>query len=565
MKDLKGGLIVVIFLLVLQGVSAQEFNHLVSNSEDWRDVYSTMLYASLENVGSDFLVNTKHGAILLSDLSKNRDIRVITSKTLPYVFNYPDMIRSAGFSDADEIVVDSANLELIEELPEVDSFIVVGDGYGYNAVAVSPYAIKTGSWVFLANDENIFEIDSILSRRNVENIIIYGYVDREVKETLSKYNPEVIDSGDRFKDNTLIVDKYLEISPTTQVALTNGEFLEKELMSGTEPILFTGRQNVPDQISKYIKNSPIDIGVLIGNELVGAATNIRRTTGMSVMVKFARGARGQAGGIAPVEGLDLYPIPTPYVMISLYSLKYNKVTKQLEATYKSDSNVPAYMKGTITVIYGDERVRVGDQDTVFIAPGDFKTLSYSIEIPSDVESIEAEVYTLFGESSGSLDRILEQTTSVEIVEVIDQCRLTDENIKGVRYNKQKKGFFVIIKNPFDVDCWVDVQLNDLLINSRRTTIGTEGSILISPGDTERAPIDQEMSEEDLADNAFVDLTVYSGEREDSLVHSFNGKFDLEVERVTIITYVIIILLIIVVILVIFIILLKRKEKKEELE
>ncbi len=565
MKDLKRGMIIVIFLLAIQIASAQEFNHLVSNSEDWRDVYSTMLYASLEGVNSDFLVNTKHGAILLGDLNKNRDVRVITSKSLPYIFNYPDMIRSAGFEDADEIVVDSANLELIGEMPNIDSFIVVDDGYGYNAVAVSPYAIKTNSWVFLANNENIFEVDSILSRRNVNKILIYGYVDREVRETLSKYNPEIIDTGDRFKDNTQIVDKYLEINPTTQAALTNGEFLEKELMSGTEPILFTGRQNVPDQISEYIKNSPIDIGVLIGNELVGAATNIRRTTGMSVMVKFARGARGQAGGIAPVEGLDLYPIPTPYVMISLYSIKYNKVTKQLELTYKSDSNVPAYMKGTITVKYGSETIRVGDLETVFIAPGDFKTVSYPIDIPTNVDSIQAEIYTLFGEAPSALDRILEQTANVEIVDVIDQCQLGEEDIRGVRYNKQKNSFFVIIKNPFDVDCWVDAQLNNLLIDSRRTTLGTEGSILISPGKTKRIQIEQEMGEEDLADNAFVDLTTYSGEREDSLVHSFNGKFELEIERITIITYVVIILLVVVVVLIILIILLKRRERKEELK
>ena len=38
-------------------------------------------------------------------------------------------------------------------------------------------------------------------------------------------------------------------------------------------MLFTGRENVPDQIKEYLKNSDISVGVLIGNELVGAATN----------------------------------------------------------------------------------------------------------------------------------------------------------------------------------------------------------------------------------------------------------------------------------------------------
>ncbi len=122
MKDcIKKGGIIFIFLLFLNLTSAQEFNYVISNSEDWKDVYSSMLYASLEGAGSDFLVNTKHGSILLNDLSKNLDIRVITSNNLPYVFNYPDLIRNQEFADVDEIIVDSANLELIEELPEIVS------------------------------------------------------------------------------------------------------------------------------------------------------------------------------------------------------------------------------------------------------------------------------------------------------------------------------------------------------------------------------------------------------------------------------------------------------------
>ncbi len=558
----KGGLFILAVLLALQLVHAQEFNHVISNSEDWKDVYSSMLYASLKNAGSDFLVSTKHGAILLNDISRNRDIRVITSKKLPYVFNYPEMIKAQGFADVDEISVNSANLELINQMPEIENFIVTADSYGYSAVAVTPYAIQTKSWVFLANRGNIFEIDSVLSKRNVKKIVIYGYVDRQVRDTLSKYNPEIIDTGDRFKDNAEIVKKYLEIKPTKQTALSNGEFLEKELLSGTEPVLFTGRDNVPEQIKDFIKSSGLDIGVLIGNELVGAATNIRRTTGMSVMVKFARGARGQTGGVAAVEGLDLYPIPTPTIQLSLYSVKYNKVTKQLEVTYKSDSNIPIYFKGTITVIYEGNRVRVGDLNPVFIAPGDFKTVVYPLDI-SSTGNIEAEISTLFGESTSSLDRILEQKTTVQVVDVIDKCKLTEKDIIGVRYNKQKKTFVVIVKNPFDTDCWIDVELNNILIDGRKTTLGTNGGIKIPPGNTKRISIEQEMTDEDLHDNPFIEVTVYSGEREDSLVNTFNGKFELKIEKLTIITYAIIILIIIVIILVIFIILLKRREKDDE--
>ena len=327
-------LILFIFFTIICSVwpcqAAEDFTHIISNSEDWKDVYSAIQYANLKGVGSDFLVSTRHGTTILNEIKKDNKIRVLTSKKSPYVFNYPDLIKSKGFSDADEIIAENFNLKLIEDLEEISNFIIIDDSYGFSAIAVAPYASLTKSWVFFANSLNIFEIDSILSKRNVDKILIYGYTDREVRETLAKYNPEIINKEDRFQNNIEIVKKYLELKPTKQVILSNGEFIEKEIMKGIEPILFTGKENVPDQIRDYLKNSEIEVGVLIGNDLVGAATNIRRTTGISVMVKFARSARGQTGGVAAVEGLDLFPVPTPSISLALHSIKYNKASSQLE-------------------------------------------------------------------------------------------------------------------------------------------------------------------------------------------------------------------------------------------
>ena len=561
---IKRGIFLVFFLLLFLplGLSqTQEFNHVISNSENWKDVYSTIHFANLKGTDSDFLVSTAHGPLLLNSIQTTKKILVITSKKEPFIFNYPDLILSRNFEDANEIEVDDANIELINELDDIKNFIIVGDSYGFNAIAVAPYSVKTRSWVFLANRFNVNQIDAVLDSRDVENIIIYGYVDREVRETLEKYNPEIIDNEDRFKDNIEIVQKYLELKPAKQVVLTNGEFIEKEIMKGLEPVLFTGKENVPDQIRDYLKQSDIEIGVLIGNELIGAATNIRRTTGISVMVKFARGARTQAGGIAAVEGLDLFPLPTPYVKLNLHSIKYNKVGSQLEVTYKSEANVPIYFKGTITLIDGDERTRVGDIDPVFIAPGDYKTVVYSVNATSS-ENLSAELVTLYGESPSALDRMLMGELKVEIVDVIDRCKLDEKDIKWVKYNKQKKSFIIKTRNPSDVDCWVDIELNDILIGFTKITIGTEGSIRIPKGDTKKITIQEELTEEDLERNPTVDLTAYSGEREDSLVHTFKATYPLQVEFLTMLAYITIALVIIIIVLIILIFIIKRRERDE---
>ena len=540
-------LLLITFIFSLCSISAvDDFTHVVSNSEDWKDVYSTIHYANLKGVGNDFIVSTKHGTTLLDEIGKTPKIRVMTSKNTPYVFNYPDTIISKGIADADEIVSKNFNIDLIKELPEIKNFIIIDDSYGFNAIAVAPYAKITNSWVFFANEITIYEIESILENRNIENIIIYGHTDKEVKDVLSKYNPEIIDKEDRFENNIEIVKKYLEKNPTKQVILSNGEFIEKEIMSGQEPVLFTGKENVPDKIRDYIKESDIEIGVLIGNDLVGAATNIRRTAGISVMVKFARGARGQTGGVASIEGLDLFPVPTPSLSLEIHSIKYNKASSQLEVTYKSDSNLPIYLKGTIDLAVDNEKTKVGDLEAIFMTPGDYKTIIYPLEITVS-DYIEASIYTLFGETTSSLDRILERTMEVETIDVKDRCKFNEKNIKSVKYSKQKKEFLIKIKNFEAIDCWADLEIENIIIDASSETIGSESNTLIPSGKTKTITIKKTLEKQDIENNPTIDLISYSGEREFSLVHTYKDNFDLKIQLLSGLTIAIILLMMITII------------------
>ncbi len=533
-------------------------DYVVSNSADWQDVYSAVLYANLRGLNSDFLVSTSHGPTLLDGINKNNDLIIISSKDNPLVFNYPSLARSKGFNSVEEIEVSSANLELIRELPNIRNFIVVGDAYGYNSMAVVAYSLATDSWVFLANRGNIDEIDSILQGR-ADKIILYGYVDSEVTETLSKYNPEIINTGDRFQDNIEIVKKYSTVGSINQIILSNGEFIEKEIMQGKNTMLFTGRENVPPKIAEYIKSSEIEIGVLIGNELIGAATNIRQSTGINVMVKFARSARERTSGVSPVEGLDLFYIPVPNLNISVYSIKYNKASSRLEITYKSDSNMPAYLRGTITIITPSGPIRVGDLEEVFIAPGDFKTVVYEGVVISGEEA-SAEVYVLYGESPASLDRVLQGTYEIEMVNIIDRCEL---DIKWLKYNKQENSFVVKLKNKVSVECWASVELKDIVINRITQTIGTEESEKLLPKRSKRIYMYEILTESDLTKNNFIKVVSYYGERRDSLVNTKEVRMELNYQRFNPLTYVIFGLIFIILIFIIFFIIARRRDKDDD--
>ena len=553
--------IAFLFTLVIPFAHAAGFNYVIANSEKWTDVYSGIMYANLQGIPNNFLISTSDGNILLAELPKNDYIRVLSSTDQPYVLNYPATIKAAGFAGADEISGSNLNLQLANDLPNITNFIVVSDSFGYNAIAVAPYALLTHSWVFLANPNNIYQIDSILSKRTVNSLLVYGYVDPSIDTVLAKYHPQIINTGDRFDDNIAIVNKYMQIKPTEQVILTNGEFLEQEVMSGTEPVLFTGQQNVPSQISSWLKNSSVKVGVLIGNNLVNAATNIRATTGISVFVKFARSARDQTGGgVAPVQGLTLFPVPTPTMDLILHSVDYNSANSQLYVTYQSQSNIPIYMQGTVTVSSSGNQIRTGDLNPVFVTPGEYKTMAYPISLtPSG--NMTAQIYALYGETPNGLEDVLSNTTSINMIQVIDPCKLDNSSIQSVDYNKQEQAIFVKIKNPASVACWATAQINNIQIGFATSTIGTNGAVAIPPGKVGNLEIKQALSSSDIQNNPYVDLSVFSGEKEDSLVNTLEGQFPLHVEALTTLTYSIIAVVIVLLGMVILLIIL-RKNKKE---
>ena len=300
----------------------------------------------------------------------------------------------------------------------------------------------------------------------------------------------------------------------------------------------------------------LEVGVLIGNELINAATNIRRSTGISVMVKFAQGARAQTAGISAVEGLDLFYLPTPTLSLEVYSVKYNKASSQVEVTYQSKSNVPIYLKSTLTATSEDDEVKMGDTEPIFIAPSDYKTLVYP-DITLEGTGLKANIFVLFGEVSDSLDRMVEGVFDMGVVNVIDKCEV---EINSVHYNKQSRMFYVYVEDKADTDCYVDVEIRDITINGVVQTIGTEGSVLVKNGKKTKITIKQRMSEDDLYDNELVNAVAYFGEREETLVKVFRGKFKLNVDLLTRTTWAII--LVVILILVIGIILWKRKQDDE---
>jgi len=527
----------------------------IINSEDWRDVYSAMLYSNLQGETADFLVSDKHATLILNAIPKTESIKAFNSKKNPFIIGYESILENRGYS-AEEFVYDSFNLQLAGLL-DVSNFIIVDDSYGYNAVSVAPYAIASESFVLFADRTNIGQVDDFLSGIVVNNLIIYGHVDREVKDTLQKYNPEIINiDGDRFLNNIEIVKKYQEIKHSKQAVLTNGEFIEKEIMSGVEPVLFIGTNNVPDTIKEYIQGSEIDIGILIGNELVGTATSIRRDVGISVFVKFAQGARDPKGAISQVEALDMFYLPTYILNIEVDSIKYNKATSMLEVSVKNTEDQAVYFKGTYSLTDSSGfKQTIGDISPIFLDGNELKTITYDVE-PMAEGKITGDVYIIYGESKGSMEKVLDTSFEIETVEILDEC---DIKINNLIYDKRGKSFYVEIENIADITCYADVELVDVLLDGELKNLGSEDIVEINPGKKVKSRIRADLDEVDIEDNEIIKGKVHYGQRENALINIKEFQFELVLKGFDYWTFT----LILVIIALLILIYLKRRKNKQK--
>jgi archaellum component FlaF (FlaF/FlaG flagellin family) len=539
----------VIFLVL--SINVQAVDKIVSNSADWKDVYSTMLYASLiDKQPGLFLTSTKHGTILPYSIPLSSDgILVVSSRSQPYTINYKSYLESLRYNDVEEIVTNTANLDLAERLVEeaqINKFIIVDDAYGYNALSAASYAVIDNYYVLFVSERNIGPIDSFLEDVDPEKVIIFGQVDEVVKTRLAPYNPETINEGDRFDNNIEMVKRYVQVSQTAQLLMSNGEFIEASIMSGDDPVLFIGRGAVPQQVKDYVSESDFQVAVLIGNELINSATEIRRQLGLSVFVKFAQGSRTPSGPIATVEDLDKFPMPRYSLDLAIYSIVYNRATNSLWVTYKNNANIGTYLKGTITITNNGERKVVGDAEPVFIDKNQYKTLTYDIVLEGD--NITANLYTLFGEGRRSLENVLEAQLNVESIEILDAALI---NITDVSYDRRNAQFIVTVENIGTVDSYVSIEALDLFINGEYITVSSPEAILLKVGEKAKIPLEIELTDADIENNPIVKIKGYYGERENSLIKTVYGEYAFKFKSVDYVTYALILLIIILLLLILF--------------
>jgi hypothetical protein len=523
-------------------------DQVVINSADWQDVYLGAHYAGFNNLKSNFLISSEHAPVLLQTLDINkRNVLLVESDKAPFVFNYKTDLEGAGFT-VDEIISSGTalNIELAKRANTRD-FIIVDDSYGYNSISVAPYAAQEKFFVIFANKENIDELYSFLKTNGVGRMIIYGYSDFEVKTKLAEFHPEIINNGSRFDNNIELLKRYKRIE---QVFLTNGEFIEEGIMSGKEPVLFPGRERVPDQVFEYIKSSGIETAVVIGNELAGVAQQIKQSTNIPVFLKFGQGFA--SGGSSEVKGLDMFPIPKYELSIDINSVKYNRATKELEVTYENRGNIGAYLRSSIEILSSGVRITtIGDRESVYVESGSKQTVAYKAELSG--QNLTAKFTTMFGEVPGSFERILYKEMNIEMIEILDNSFL---NISKVSYYKSAHKIKVKITNVGQVRTYSKTQVKFLIYGEERIMV-QDMPMLLEPGASKDAVFITTLSDTNIEENPRINVRVNYGERESALIKVIDGNYPLEIVG----DYTILIVAALIIVIIIFLAQNKIKQNK----
>ncbi len=561
---------VIILALILMFISSSQalalkdnFDIIVVNSEDWIDVYSGIMYANLVGKPFNFITSREHSTRLPS-LIDSKNVYLIESEKLPFVMGYKDTLEGRGFSVEEKISESgkNLNLELARDL-DINNFVIIDDTYGYNAISVCPYAVVSKSYVLFADEENVDDIYDFLKNKRVK-VLIYGYLNEEVMGKLKELEPEVIDYGDKFDNNIEMVKKYRQIRSIDQVTLTTGDFMELGLMRGAEPILFIGKDSVPEQVVGYVKGSGIKVGVLIGNELIRSAQSLKAKTGISVFLKFGQGSGAGAGSTA-VRGLDLFHLPSYPLNVTVGDIAFNILTNELEIIYKNEVDTFSYFKPSIKVYVDDELVQtVGEKEPVLIDAKEERGSTYPVDLSEydlGASKLKADIFLQYGESKKSMERTLDEELDINMVKIED---LSDIEIVDLGYDKDKNLLTIGIKNKGS-SCYAKPTLT-LTIMGDKTTVGGTDIYPITEKVIKNINFDVELSDEDLRANENVRVEILYGERENFLINSIGQGIALKVKEkgdLSSLFYPAIILLLLIVIVFLLVLVLRKKGKGEE--
>ena len=534
-------LLTILILISLVSVHAEDM--VVVNSDNWQDVYTGSVYANILDVPVKFVTDFEQGLTVLNLVPEGvSEVLIIQSDVI--IDSLPSRLEDNGYTvevlEGDETEI---NLELLER-SGVDKVAIMDDSFGHNAIAIGGYLVASDRMPVFVDRGNVDEV-------SLEGFkaLVYGKVDSIVKEEFDDQISEIINEGDKFSNNFEVLKRHLKLENRGQILLTDGSFIEAELLQGQDPVVLVGASNVPDEVIDAIKDAEVTAGVAIGTSIVKNAQEIKNKADLQVYVKFAQGRNEEQ------FPLDTFPIPSTEFLLSVDNAIYNTGSNNLEVTFTNAGDNFLVFKGDYFVLLDDSQIEaLSDDDGVFIPSEGTVTTSYDVDLNSySEESLILDYKVLMGEEVTALEAILEGKEQIHFKEFKDESKI---EIVTVEYDDKTKRFDVQVENLVSEEAFYRAEI-ELLIDEEKE-IFSSSQLSLEPNGKGSAEIRAVLEEVDIADNPNFDVTVHYGARENSLIKQVTKNLEFVIKSSSILIWVIVIIVLLLLILFTF----TRKKKKK---
>ncbi len=513
----KGMRAAFLFLLFFSTFSAVSAETVVINSKDWKDVYYGILYAHYHNY-QVFFANSPNPAGLFNILPKDKIILIESSQ--PFVPNLEAQLRIKGYTLAKKIKVSSPYKELMPS--GMKKFYVVEEDFPWLCLPAGALARSENAWVLIVNENNARDIAGILSKAS--QVIGIGRFKRSVENVLSPYFSRRVEAESKFDIAVELAKEFVKKKKVSQILITEGKYLEPELLKGHAPVLLVGSNLLPEEVVNFIKENDIKTVVAIGAQLTYVGEKIREKTNKktSVFIKFGM----STPGISPrIYALTFFPLPKPELKLSILRVVYDPEKKKLMVQFSNNGNTGIFEFTTFRVLRnGEEVASGGDSQAAFIGAGEKIWKSYEIALSELTGNFTVEFYTAYGEDPKNLDTYLTEggrKFAPPLVMPLEMANIRDRSkveVLEIKYYRDAKKFGVKIKNVGDVKAVVVVKLLNVKIRGMETSLSSEPRV-INPGELKEIFIPAELDEEDLKEIANIKVEVDYGEREEVIVNS----------------------------------------------
>ena len=430
-------------------------NLVAINSVDGRDVLSGIFYANAKGYPVRFMpVPGGSSDTFSAKVGSGYDILLIQSGTNPVSGFVEAELKSKNkvemFTTSDGA---KTNLALAVR-SGASSFIVVDSAYSDSAISVMSYAAATKSYVLLADRTNAEEVARITSGKKV---MIFGYVDSAVRDSLASSNPTVIGTGDdKYVDNIALVGKMMDEFKLTSAIVTDGTTIEDSMTSSSYPIILSG--SLVPQVTYDFLNSRAEAGkltgvLLIGNDLVRPIYDTRekikknfeaqgKNITFGVMVKFAQAIPSTQSGVLM---LDTFRLPAYKPTLNITEVVYNSESKKLMVGLENIGDGPLYYSIEVKVQSNGADYRTfGEATAKLIERGASGGVQYELDLSGvDEGNISAVALAKYGSTRSSLEEFATSSGKLVTISYTDK---SDVTIQYAKYDLAGKRLTVTMKN-----------------------------------------------------------------------------------------------------------------------